>query len=585
MPGSASPMSTPRERRAVQRTFDDMGVPLCDVTFCVIDFETTGGSADDDRITEVGAVKYRGGECLGTFQTLVNPGVAIPPYITMLTGITEAMVFPAPRIESILGTLTHFIGDSVIVAHNSRFDMGFLNAALIRDDRDPLTNKVVDTVPLARRLVGSEVPDCKLGTLASRLRLPHQPSHRALDDALTTADLLHFLLERAAGYGVLGLDDLIGLPRLDTHPQAAKLRLTEDLPRAPGVYIFSDVNGRILYVGKATNLRQRVRSYFSTGESRRKVGSMLRVVHRVDHIETPDPVTAEILEMRLIQRLLPQYNRAGTTSNKYCYVRLTLDEEWPRLVITKNPGTGRAANGLHIGPLTSRTQARLVVEAIESVVPLRRCTVRMGRTYSAPADAPVCSAAQLGVAMCPCSGTADPAKYADVVRFIASALTEDPSALFDLLDEKMHSLSLAQRYEEAANVRDRMHALSQALHRQRRCDQLRMAGHVVIGHGEVIHELHNGVLIGTRFAEHIFTPLAETSGPVLSAIEPLLHPSDPMDPDSGPLTRDLHDELMCVSRYIESHADSLTILECSGVLASSTVRIPDLARQPLRHVA
>ena len=355
----------------MQRTFDDMGVPLSDVTFCVIDFETTGGAADTDRITEVGAVKYRGGECLGTFQTLVNPGVPIPPYITMLTGITEAMVFPAPRIESILGTLTHFIGDAVIVAHNARFDMGFLNAALIRDDRDPLDNKVVDTVALARRLVRDEVPDCKLGTLASRLRLPHQPSHRALDDALATADLLHFLLERAAGFGVLGLDDLIGLPRLGTHPQASKLRLTEDLPRSPGVYVFSDVNGRILYVGKATNLRQRVRSYFSTGESRRKVGSMLRVVHRVDHIETPDPITAEILEMRLIQRLLPQYNRAGTSSNKYCYVRLTLDEEWPRLVITKNPATGKSANGLHLGPLPSRTSARLVIEAIESVVPLQ----------------------------------------------------------------------------------------------------------------------------------------------------------------------------------------------------------------------
>ena len=431
----------------MQRTFDDMGVPLSDVTFCIIDFETTGGSAETDRITEVGAVKYRAGECLGTFQTLVNPGVPIPPYITMLTGITEAMVFPAPRIESILGTLAHFIGDAVIVAHNSRFDMGFLNAALIRDDRDPLDNKVIDTVPLARRLVRDEVPDCKLGTLASRLRLAHQPSHRALDDALATADLLHFLLERAAGYGVLGLDDLLALPRLDTHPQASKLRLTEDLPRAPGVYVFSDANGRVLYVGKATNLRQRVRSYFSTGESRRKVGSMLRVVHRVDHIETPDPITAEILEMRLIQRLLPQYNRAGTSSSKYCYVRLTLDEEWPRLVVAKNPATGKGAAGLHIGPLPSRTAARLVIEAIESVVPLRRCTVRMGRTYTAPADAPVCSAAQLGVAMCPCSGTADHARYAEIVSFIVDALTVDPTPLFELLTTRMTALAVAQRYE------------------------------------------------------------------------------------------------------------------------------------------
>lgn len=569
----------------MQRTFDDMGVPLSDVTFCVIDFETTGGAADTDRITEVGAVKYRGGECLGTFQTLVNPGVPIPPYITMLTGITEAMVFPAPRIESILGTLTHFIGDAVIVAHNARFDMGFLNAALIRDDRDPLDNKVVDTVALARRLVRDEVPDCKLGTLASRLRLPHQPSHRALDDALATADLLHFLLERAAGFGVLGLDDLIGLPRLGTHPQASKLRLTEDLPRSPGVYVFSDVNGRILYVGKATNLRQRVRSYFSTGESRRKVGSMLRVVHRVDHIETPDPITAEILEMRLIQRLLPQYNRAGTSSNKYCYVRLTLDEEWPRLVITKNPATGKSANGLHLGPLPSRTSARLVIEAIESVVPLRRCTVRMGRNYAAPADAPVCSAAQLGVAMCPCSGTADPERYAEIVSFIVDALTVDSAPLFELLTARLTSLALAQRYEEAANVRDRMQALSQALHRQRRCDQLRSAGTLVVQRGDVEHEFDHGVLVAVRTADRLFAPLITGSGPVLPALAPLLDPATPMPNGTGPLTRDLYDELMCVSRFLEAHAEEIRIISCSGDMASSTPPIPEPGRLPLRQVA
>jgi DNA polymerase-3 subunit epsilon len=164
----------------VQKTFDEIGMPLSDVTFCVIDFETTGGSAEHDRITEIGAAKYQGGECIGTFQTLVNPGCGIPPFITILTGITEAMVMPAPRIEALLGTLRDFIGDSVIVAHNARFDVGFLNAAMIRDDRDPLTNKVIDTVPLARRLVRSEVKDCKLGTLAAYMCGPCVPCSDAV---------------------------------------------------------------------------------------------------------------------------------------------------------------------------------------------------------------------------------------------------------------------------------------------------------------------------------------------------------------------------------------------------------------------
>ena len=170
---------------SLQQRFDDLGTPLCDVTFCVLDLETTGGDPGSDTITEIGAIKVRGGESDGTFQTLVNPGRAIPPTVTVLTGITEMMVMAAPRIESVLASLLTFIGDSVIVGHNVRFDMGFLQAALERDERPRLSNRTVDTVALARRLVRDEVPNCRLGTLAARFRLPHQPSHRALDDALT----------------------------------------------------------------------------------------------------------------------------------------------------------------------------------------------------------------------------------------------------------------------------------------------------------------------------------------------------------------------------------------------------------------
>ena len=551
----------------MQKSFDDAGIPLSEVTFCVLDLETTGGSADDDRITEIGAVKYRGGECLGTFQTLVNPDRAIPPYITVLTGITESMVMPAPRIEAVLPSLTHFIGDAVLVAHNARFDVGFLNAALLRADRDPLSNRVLDTVPLARRLVRDEVPDCKLATLASRLRLAHQPNHRALDDALTTADLLHFLIERASGFGVMGLDDLIGLPRLDTHPLAAKLRLTEDLPRSPGVYLFSDANGRVLYVGKATNLRQRVRSYFSTAETRRKIGALLRQTHGIHHITTPDPVTAGILELRLIRRLLPHYNRAGTTVDKYCYVRLTTDEEWPRLVVTKNPST----KGLHIGPLSSRTSARLVIEAIESVVPLRRCTVRMGRNYVPPADAPVCSAAQLGVAQCPCSGQADPAAYADIVAFVQRVLTGSPEPLVERLRERIAQLSADLRFEEAAETRDRVNALLAALHRQRAIDALRRAGELRVRLGDVVHEFTSGVLTAvTRQGElfsHFHVPLE---------LDDALRPPEIVD-ERLPLDRFAADEVVYVARHLDTTPDAV-VESCHGEWSWPAVNLPSVRR-------
>ena len=220
---------------ARQTSLDDLGTPLSLVTFCVLDIETTGTDRGGDAITEIGAVKVRGGELLGSMGTLVNPGRAIPPTITILTGISDSMVITAPRIEEVLPTLQEFVGDSVIVGHNVSFDLGFLNTALRRSDREPFRNTVVDTLPLARRLVRDEVPDCRLGTLANRFRLTTRPTHRALDDAMATAELLHVLLERAATLGVLGLDDLVELPTMGGHPQAEKLKLTRQLPRSPEI--------------------------------------------------------------------------------------------------------------------------------------------------------------------------------------------------------------------------------------------------------------------------------------------------------------------------------------------------------------
>src|SRR5690606_4476088 len=318
-----------------------------------------------------------------------------------------AMVLPAPRIESVLPTLLEFLGDAVIVGHNVRFDVAFLDAALERDGRPRLTNRRVDTVALARRLVRDEVPNCRLGTLADRFRLPHRPSHRALDDALATGDLLHVLLERVGRLGVTGLDDLLALPRMAAHPQVQKLSLTDSLPRRPGVYLFRDDAGRVLYVGKASNLRQRVRSYFSSDE-RRKVPQLLREVARIDHLVCTGTLEASVREIRLIHEHQPRFNRQLKRWQKYTYLKLT-DEPFPRLSITKHL---RADGALYLGPLTSTAVARLVAEAIETAVPIRRCTARPSAT---PRPAP-CTPAQLGVATCPCAGLVSRDEYERLVR-------------------------------------------------------------------------------------------------------------------------------------------------------------------------
>lgn len=196
---------------------------LYEVTFVVVDVETTGGTPDDGALLEVAAAAYRGGERLGMVDTLVDPHVPIDPFVIELTGITDSMVQGAPAVEEVVPRLAPLLARGVVVGHNVAFDLGFLDAAWARCGRRPLTNPCVDTLALARRLVRDLVPDCTLGTLATGLRLEHRPRHRAMADVLATADLLHRLIEIATGYGVLRLDDLLALPdRLAPLPTAAK---------------------------------------------------------------------------------------------------------------------------------------------------------------------------------------------------------------------------------------------------------------------------------------------------------------------------------------------------------------------------
>ncbi|HAM44964.1 MAG TPA: endonuclease, partial [Propionibacteriaceae bacterium] len=180
----------------LQPRLTDLGEPLNAVTFCVVDLETTGGGPEA-TITEIGAVKVRGGEVSGEFQTLVNPQVHIPAMIAVLTGITDQLVATAPKLPQVLPSFLEFSAGCVLVAHNARFDVGFLKRACAQLDYPWPEPEVIDTVALARQsLLRNEVPNVKLGTLAAYFRTAVTPNHRALDDARATVDVLHALLER-----------------------------------------------------------------------------------------------------------------------------------------------------------------------------------------------------------------------------------------------------------------------------------------------------------------------------------------------------------------------------------------------------
>lgn len=456
---------------AVQRTFDDLGTPLYEVPFVVVDLETTGGSPQTDAITEVGAVKLQRGEVIGEFQTLVNPGVPIPPSITILTGITHSMVIEAPRIEAVLPALLEFIGDSIFVAHNAGFDAGFIRAAC-RSLGYEFPNSTLDTVRLARRLLAGETRNLKLATLASYFRSPTVPNHRALDDARATAHVFHGLLERAGTLGVTGLEDLLALPTASGSPTYNKLSLTDGLPRSPGVYLFRDRHGEVIYVGKAKNLRSRVRSYFY-GDTRRSITTMLRELDEIDHIRCSTELEAEVTEVRLIHAHRPRHNRRSRPPKASHWVRLT-DEEFPRISLVR---THRPADPLALGPFRSRKAAELVMHALWDALPIRRCTGSPGSRQGR------CQYAQLGVAHCPCAGDLSTAEYASVMEALGRGVREDPALLLNPIADRMRLLAAGQRFEEASWSRDRHRALARALRDRRNWELLLASGQVLARRG------------------------------------------------------------------------------------------------------
>ena len=531
-----------------QPSFDDLSSPLFDVPFCTLDLETTGGSSRDCEITEVGAVKHRGGSQIGTFQTLVDPGMAIPPSITVLTGITQAMVVDAPRIDVVLPSLLEFIGDSVVVGHNVRFDLRFLNAAAERLGYGPLPNKWVDTAALARRLVRPEVRNLKLRTLAAHFRSPVTPNHRALEDARATAHVLHALLERAGTIGVTNLDDLLSLPRARGSAHYSKMRLTDGLPRSPGVYIFNDRHGVPIYVGKATNLRSRVRQYFY-GDERRSIANMMRELVSITHHPCETLLEAEVTELRLIHAYRPRYNRRSRPPKSSHFVKLT-KERYPRLSVVR---TLRDDGLMYLGPFRSKKKADEVVHAVWDAMPLRRCRSRPGSRSGK------CAPAQLGLAHCPCDGSLSADQYDLVVQRFVRAVESAPELLLSPLGDRMRQLADGQRYEEASWVRDRHEALAAALQARSIWRALEEAGLMRLEdrRGRLITVDHG------RFANDAALPLDHRS----ERPETSFSPSVPTDVGAG-------EEARMIWRWIES--GELKLVYSSGVLSQPIQRIVNL---------
>lgn len=325
---------------------------LEDAAYVVFDLETTGLSPASSAICEIGAVRVRGLELEERFETLVNPRRPLPAPIAALTGIDPGALPGAPPVELAVRRFLAFAGDAVLVAHNARFDMGFLDREVERLTGRRVAAPVVDTVWLARRLLAGRQKRVSLASLAYFFGTASRPCHRALADAEATAEILLALIGLAQERGAETVAQLVDLSAPRGRRLAGKQSLVAGAPTRPGVYLFRDKNDQVLYVGRARDLRARLRSYFRTERQRPAVEAALGALERIEWRVLGSELEAGLEELRLLRELRPPANARSARPDRYVYLR--------------RRGTGWCvtdAPGPH-GPLRSRRRAQSAARAL-----------------------------------------------------------------------------------------------------------------------------------------------------------------------------------------------------------------------------
>ncbi|BDD99584.1 hypothetical protein MFTT_36780 [Mycolicibacterium fortuitum subsp. fortuitum] len=517
-------------------------VSLAETTFVVVDLETTGGRATAkspgdgyDAITEIGAVKIRGGEVLGELATLVDPGRSIPPQIVELTGITTAMVRDAPRIESVLPAFLEFCRGAVLVAHNAGFDIGFLRAAAQRAGLGWPRPPVLCTVKLARRvLTRDEAPSVKLSALARLFGASTTPTHRALDDARATVDVLHGLIERVGNQGIHTFADLKNYLPDVTPAQRRNRSLADRLPNRPGVYLFRGPSDEVLYVGTAVDLRRRVRQYFTGADPRARMKEMASLAQAVDHVECAHELEAGVRELRLLAAHAPPYNRRSKYPQRWWWVALT-DEAFPRWSVVRNPGSRTA-----FGPFSARSDAVQSAALLARFTGIRTCTARFGAsgTHRCP---------EVELSPCPATQDIDAARYATAVQGATELIDgADHSALAASLAH-IGEVAAARRYETAARLRDHATVAIDALWRGQRLRALADLPELVAARSDGNGGWHFAVI---RHGQLAGAGTAARGVPPMPVVDAICASAQVILPTPTPLGGALVEETALIARWL-----------------------------------
>ena len=375
-----------------------------------LDLETTGLSPRDDGITEIGAVILEEGKPLREWSTLVRPSKPIPPEIARMTGITNEMVRDAPRFGDVAPQLSALLEGALMVAHNARFDYGFLKQAFAREDRSFFVPTLC-TARLARELE-PDLESAGLDALSARYGLNGGDRHRALGDArLAHAVARHLATHFDADIMAAALKRVLRRPSLPKHLPVDTLTR---IPESPGVYLFYGLNEHPLYIGKAKSLRERVGGHFSGDWGSDRGVRLSEELRRIEWIETAGELSALLLEARLVRERLPAHNiklRKRTEA-----VALRLDDATRKLEFPLLAGIDQDAQHDLSGPYGSRVSARatLAMLAAENHLCMKALGLERQRRTEPP-EAP-CFAFQVRRCLGACCGQEDAAAHWQRVR-------------------------------------------------------------------------------------------------------------------------------------------------------------------------
>lgn len=432
---------------------------IWEIPFIVVDVETTGGNPINERIIDIGCVTTIGGEIVSTYTSLVNPHQFIPPFISKMTGISNEMVFTALEADEVFIELQKYFrqDDAVFVAHNAQFDWAFVLNTFLRCNLEPPELKRLCTLKLSRRLLRKNLKK-NVGSLANHFNITVNGRHRALGDALATAQILIELLEIAEReHNIAHIDELLKFQNKKIYNYKTPLNVfkrlenqLQQLPDTPGIYYFLDKYKNILYIGKAKSLKERVNSYFNSEPyTSRKISEMLKLSHLLVWEETGTELMALIKESAKIKELKPPYNTLDKREKSFPFIKLTSGDKFPRIELTFEVDNDSSE---YFGPFSSSIFVNEILESINKKFKLIKCN----NPLSPNIDHKNCFYYQIERCDAPCSAIISEEEYLEEVSKVRYFLGGFSDGIVKQLEHKMLDYSDKLDFEKASLIKNQI---------------------------------------------------------------------------------------------------------------------------------